>query len=130
GFGHRIDDQGLQNVVWRVLFDAINVLLQPFAVPAFEDDQTIMVLHQRPRLKHKLLKLDLRDLSLKDRVLYPVQVPPAQFQHFGHPSLVYVVYKYNVHPKSTTISRTDDIPPCQECACSACSTPALPSVDN
>jgi len=75
---YRETDDFSQKVVQFILLPPDNFLLQPPLFPTGKNNQTVLLqVHQLPGTVLQLPQTYLRDLSLKHRILNPVQVTPT-----------------------------------------------------
>lgn len=86
-----------ENIAKRVFLWPNHLLIKPFLVAALEQDQAIGLEHQRPGLVQKFFELNGGNLTFKHRILYPVQITPAQLKHFCHAAFIDVIYQYYIH---------------------------------
>jgi len=105
-----------------------NYLSHPFRGIAAENNETVSLnLHYSQRFTFQLSQFHFRYLAFKYRILNPIQISTAKFQHFAHALLATVIYQYCIHfsdPFTTTFSMAC-ILPYQANAYIVCNTPIL-----
>lgn len=88
----------LQKIIQTVGLAADDLLVEPTAVAAAEDDQAVILLvHDLAGLEEEFFEFEFAQLAFEDGVLNPIEILAAKLEHLCHSLFSHVINEDNVH---------------------------------
>ena len=87
-----------QKIVQLVFLQPDDLFVEPALLPAAEYNEAVFRrVHDVTGLVQHFAQFYFRDFSLEYRILYPMQITAAKFEHFAYPLFVDVVNSDDIH---------------------------------